>query len=517
MITLNKIRELILKQDLELENMLRQYFEQSLNNNLLDVEAYKDKSKKQIENLLNEKRIDEAKLLIENYKQEFKGDISIYSIEAISLIYQERLEEAYTILQKGLDKDSKNVDLLYNMAYLNLLIGDISSAKYYYYECLSNSKDEKLNQEINSILKQIEESKESSKEYIFITVGINKDDQIFDKLKNESKNIVSIVHNEDLQNNKKYIDNDVTTYEVNNYENIINELIDNDDNCIIIVNDFNLEKYIRSIKDKCKIIYYTNRNLYTDKTDYINNNANLVCENLISNISDLILTYNVSVYNCKKILEDRNNIHLLNTQLDNLVDIMHLIENQDNELNLGDYISDLNVDNEYDELLYSLSINISNYDKSVDILEYMYYKYRTEEVYKMYLYLLCINQEYDKVIQLMLDSEFCEEIFKFEILYLSNMKNYSLIDFIAYLSIKAYFKIERTNSQYIEYKRACYAFETCNYLAAYNEYLQLLNNGKYIDESPMVNRNIAYLMYSNGNENYIEYYSKYQNIIEFLK
>ena len=523
MITLNKIRELILKQDLELENMLREYFEQSTGNNVLNIQEYKEKTKKEIEDLLNNRKIDEANVLINKYKNEFKNDISIYSIEAISLIYQEKLEEAYEVLKNGLCKDSKNVDLLYNMAYLNFLMGDIKTSIHYYLECLENNEDEELKQEIINILEQLESSNEINKEYTFIVLGINKNDDIFYKLKKESENILVLEEETGLESNKRYIENDIVTYKVNNYEDSINNLIENNDNCVIVVNDYSLEKHIRNIKDKCKIIYYTNKNLNIDKRDYINNSVNLFLENQICNISDVIITSNVSLYNCKKIIENRNNIYFMDMKSNDSFNIIYLIENQEGIFNkdivnnLSDYINNLNIDREYDKLLYSLSIDISNYDKTIEILKYLYNQYNTEEVYKMYLSLLCQNQEYEEVVQLMLESNFCEEIFKLEVLYLNSIKNFNLVEFIAQLSIKSYFQIEKTDSRYIEYKKACYDFEICNYLESYNGYLKLLNNSENFNESPMVNRNIAYLMYSNGNEDYKKYYSKYQCITNILK
>ena len=523
MITLNKIRELILKQDIELENMLKQYFEQSIRKNIESIEKYKENFKKEIENLLKYNKINEANILIDKYKTEFKDDISIYSIESTSLIHQKNFEGAYELLKEGLNIDNKNVDLLYNMAYVNLLMGDTKSAGLYCSKCLENNKSEELKSKIFNILNQIENSKNKTKEYTFITLGVNKDDEIFLKLKKESKTIISIKQmNIDLECDKKYIENEIVFYEVKDYKDIIYDLVEND-NCIVIVSDFNSEKYIRKIKDKCKVIYYTNKNLYTDKTDYINNKARLSFENQICNISDIIITNDIKVYNCKRIIENRNNIFLLDFKRDNLFDIRYLIQNKGNILNneviqnISDYISNLNIESEYEKLMYSISKNIFDIDKLIDILEYMYIKYNTEEVYKMYVSLLCENKEYKKVINIILNSEFCEKIFKYEILYLQKLKNYNLIDFILKLSINSFFKLETTSMDYIGYKKACYAFEIRKFNYAYNEYISLTNNSKDFNDSPMVNRNTAYLMYSKGNENYVKYYSKYKTLITDFK
>lgn len=74
--------------------------------------------KSNIKKLINETALNEAKLMIEEYKKIAINDIEIYSMEAIIFIMENKLDEAEECLYKGLTIDRWNFDFLYNLAYL---------------------------------------------------------------------------------------------------------------------------------------------------------------------------------------------------------------------------------------------------------------------------------------------------------------------------------------------------------------------------------------------------------------
>ncbi|HBJ2620838.1 TPA: glycosyltransferase [Clostridium botulinum] len=83
-----------------------------------EFEKYKIKIKDNINKLINNGQLDDAKLLLTEYKSIIKNDIEIYSIESVIYILENKLENAENVLKQGLAKDPYNKDILLNMSYL---------------------------------------------------------------------------------------------------------------------------------------------------------------------------------------------------------------------------------------------------------------------------------------------------------------------------------------------------------------------------------------------------------------
>lgn len=83
-----------------------------------ELEQYKIQVKNTIKSLIENNRLNEAEALIIEYKKIATDDIESYSIYAIILIMETKLEEAEAVLKEGLTKDDRNFDLLYNLGYL---------------------------------------------------------------------------------------------------------------------------------------------------------------------------------------------------------------------------------------------------------------------------------------------------------------------------------------------------------------------------------------------------------------
>lgn len=71
MITLNNIREIILKQDNELEEIIKEYFLQSKEKNEDEYGKHKINLEKEFNLLLENRQLAEAKDLIGNYKLKY--------------------------------------------------------------------------------------------------------------------------------------------------------------------------------------------------------------------------------------------------------------------------------------------------------------------------------------------------------------------------------------------------------------------------------------------------------------
>ena len=52
---------------------------------------------------------------------------------------------------------------------------------------------------------------------------------------------------------------------------------------------------------------------------------------------------------------------------------------------------------------------------------------------------------------------------------------------------------------------------------AYNRYILVLQKGDYLSNSPLINRNMSYLLYANKNTDYEKFYSIYTNLLKVFR
>lgn len=530
MITLNQIRETIIRNDQELDEMIAKYFIQK---HLSKKKEEKEKSekeldiyiktvKKSIEELINENKLSQAKELLEQYKNIIKDDITIYSMDGIICMQEGNLEDAYEYFKHGLEIDKDNVDLLYNMAYINILRGNKEEAVKYYMECLNITNDEELIEEIKNTINQLNEMEKSTSDILtIITLGIAEDDVIFNKLRKQNNSIIQIIENNEIQYENKFIKNGINIYEINSnkYSEILEYTIRRHENCVIICGDIDKAQISLNQKDYAKVVYYTNNNIYTDKNDCINHNINIYFDKEMCDNCDLILTNDVMVFNYKTIIEKRNNTYY--------------IDNSETEFDISNLIGEINIkylmnshdrlkekitetENEYEKSLYILAAGCENIEDYIEIAKYIYDKYKTEEMYQIYLSLLAENKDYLNLCALAINSEHCSDVIKVELMYLNAAKEYDLIEFIANLSIKNYKKVDEMSDHHLEYKIANYYFELNQFDRAYEKYINVLSQSTKLVNSPLLNRNVAYLMYAMGNDEYEIYYDAYKSLIECL-
>ncbi|MPM31000.1 Ubiquinone biosynthesis O-methyltransferase [bioreactor metagenome] len=136
----------------ELEYFNNSNGEKNMNNELIE---YCNKIKSQVEQLINNKSLDQANLLIEEYENIIKEDLDIWSMKAVIEIMKNNLDEAEIILKKSLQIDKNSFDINYNLGYLYQLKGNNNVAtKYYKIACDitdDNSILQQLNDTINSL------------------------------------------------------------------------------------------------------------------------------------------------------------------------------------------------------------------------------------------------------------------------------------------------------------------------------------------------------------------------------
>jgi GT2 family glycosyltransferase/glycosyltransferase involved in cell wall biosynthesis/Flp pilus assembly protein TadD len=113
----------------------------SINTN--EFEVYMKKAKENIEHLINDGRLQEAKEIIIEYEEIVKNDVEILSMKGVILISENRLADAQFVMEQGLRIDNYNFDLLYNLGYLHQLKGDFITAIDYFKRSKEVTKNDK--------------------------------------------------------------------------------------------------------------------------------------------------------------------------------------------------------------------------------------------------------------------------------------------------------------------------------------------------------------------------------------
>ncbi len=111
--------------------------------------------KAKIQELIDENNISEAEKMLLKYEKIAEDDIEVFSMKAIICIIKGELEEAEKIIIKGLNIDSNNADLLFNMAYIYENKKLYVKAYEYYEKSKENSYDENYKRNIDMILENI--------------------------------------------------------------------------------------------------------------------------------------------------------------------------------------------------------------------------------------------------------------------------------------------------------------------------------------------------------------------------
>ena len=144
-----------------------------------NMEEYIIKIKDNIENLIENNRLDEAREILQQNEHVFKSDVDVYSIKGIISMMQGNLDEAESVFKHGLDIYDMNFDLNYNIGYLYQYMGKEKLAIKYYKKALNVASSEEQETNVYEMLKTIE-------------IRENKY-----KLEDDDKNISNIYINED--------------------------------------------------------------------------------------------------------------------------------------------------------------------------------------------------------------------------------------------------------------------------------------------------------------------------------
>ncbi|MGI6704579.1 MAG: glycosyltransferase [Clostridia bacterium] len=115
----------------------------------------KSSVKDKIERLVMQGSLEEARVAIKKYEELVPNDAEIYSIKAVMYMLEDRVQEAEKTLFDGLELDSTDFDILYNLGYLYEQRDDIKMAARYYImaqpSAVSNAQRDELDKALERI------------------------------------------------------------------------------------------------------------------------------------------------------------------------------------------------------------------------------------------------------------------------------------------------------------------------------------------------------------------------------
>lgn len=126
-------------------------------NEIDEFEHYKRDVKNNIKKLIEAGRLEESKELIDAYQEIVKDDIDIYSIKGVLSMMEGDMNRAEIILLEGIEKDDKNFDLLYNLAFIYQNTSRNELARNYYKRAIQNAENEDDVNEVYGVLKDLGE------------------------------------------------------------------------------------------------------------------------------------------------------------------------------------------------------------------------------------------------------------------------------------------------------------------------------------------------------------------------
>lgn len=124
-----------------------------------NLASYKKKIKDNIKLFIESNLFNEARSLIEQYEVQDSSDEEIYSMKAVMYLTEGDFGNAEILLKEGLLINNKNVDLLYNLAYLYETLDNFQEAYKYYQLALECSVERQLELELQVKLKDLVEKR----------------------------------------------------------------------------------------------------------------------------------------------------------------------------------------------------------------------------------------------------------------------------------------------------------------------------------------------------------------------
>ncbi|WP_069998874.1 glycosyltransferase [Cellulosilyticum sp. I15G10I2] len=139
----------LLKKDIAQVKQTQTYY-------LDEMELYKRQFKQNIQSLIEDGLLQDAKNMVDEYQKIVNDDIDVYSIKGIIAMLEGNMDEAESVLKKGMDIECSNCEILYNLAYLYELQEKYVMA-YKYYEKVIKAEDVEVETDARMRKKELEQ------------------------------------------------------------------------------------------------------------------------------------------------------------------------------------------------------------------------------------------------------------------------------------------------------------------------------------------------------------------------
>ena len=120
-----------------------------------ELDEYKSKLKENLNTLINAGKLKEAESVINEYENIVPDDVEMLSAKAVIAIMEGRFIDARDILLSGLNIDSDNFDLNYNLAYVYENTEDFNNALRYYKDAEKHCSKDDMKIQIKETIKNI--------------------------------------------------------------------------------------------------------------------------------------------------------------------------------------------------------------------------------------------------------------------------------------------------------------------------------------------------------------------------
>lgn len=224
------------------------------------TENIAEKLKDNIKILVEKGQFQEAKSLLEEYKKITVDDIEVYSIMGVIAMIEGDVNKSEDILKTGLNIDSNNFNLLYNLAYLYQSIGQSESAIKYYKKAMQNTNIKEDIDEVYEALQGL--GVNDSKERILGSIIVDKDKIVHKEVEVKTGAI------DEMENYKKQFKKNIEILieegllkeakdALKQYEDIVKDDIDiYSIKSVIAMMEGNMEKAEKALKERLSIDSY---------------------------------------------------------------------------------------------------------------------------------------------------------------------------------------------------------------------------------------------------------------------
>jgi Glycosyltransferases involved in cell wall biogenesis len=203
--------------------------------------------KAQLNILMGLQEYDSVNQVINEYKLIHGNvlDIDFHSIQGTAYIYLNQLEKANEVLLEGLAIDPSNVDILFNLGYLNRLVGNFNKAIDYYIKAKGNCLNPEIKLQIEQQLAEIDKMMIQDEQNHIIVISKDIDEELIESVeKFDSDLSIDLALLGSLNTNYDFLFRKIVCF--NKLESLLEYINRNDYRCLVSHELSVVRKYLQN-------------------------------------------------------------------------------------------------------------------------------------------------------------------------------------------------------------------------------------------------------------------------------